>query len=98
MRTWWDELLADSELTGFTPALRHGDLWYEHVLVAEESGRLTGVLDWEGAALGDPARDLAVQFHLGDDFAEATLAAYASRAGDVDAGNAPTRAVALGAP
>jgi aminoglycoside phosphotransferase (APT) family kinase protein len=84
VRAWWDGLLADPEIRRFTPTLRHGDLWYDHLLVDELSGRLVAVVDWEAAALGDPARDLAVQFHLGDEFAEATLAAYAAQGGHVD--------------
>jgi hypothetical protein len=54
-------------------------------LVDEPSGRLLAVVDWEAAALGDPACDFAVQFHVGDEFAEATLAAYAAQGGHVDA-------------
>jgi aminoglycoside phosphotransferase (APT) family kinase protein len=83
---WWDHLVADPELRRFTPALRHGDLWYDHVLVDPASGQLLAVLDWEAAALGDPALDLAVQFHLGEPFAAATLAAYAAQGGQVDPG------------
>ena len=55
-----------------------------HLLVDESSGRLVAVVDWEAAALGDPARDFAAQFHLGDEFAEATLAAYELQRGHVD--------------
>jgi aminoglycoside 2''-phosphotransferase len=84
VRAWWDRLLVDSEIHRFTPALRHGDLWYDHLLVDESSARLLGVVDWEAAALGDPARDFATQFHLGDEFAEATVAAYAGQGGNVD--------------
>lgn len=84
VRAWWDRLLADPEIRRFTPMLRHGDLWYDHLLVDERSGRLLAVVDWEAAALGDPARDFAVQFHLGEEFAEATLAAFAAQGGTVD--------------
>ncbi|MFI6286006.1 aminoglycoside phosphotransferase family protein [Streptomyces sp. NPDC051018] len=40
------------------PALIHNDLKGEHLLV-DESGRMTGVLDWTDAAAGDPAEDIA---------------------------------------
>jgi aminoglycoside phosphotransferase (APT) family kinase protein len=83
---WWDRLLVDSELRRFAPTLRHGDLWYDHVLVDEHRGRLVAVVDWEAAALGDPARDFAVQFHLGAEFADAVLAAYGALGGQVDRG------------
>lgn len=76
VRAWCDEVLADSELDRFEPALRHGDLWYGNVLVDEATGTLTGVLDWENAAIGDPAKDLARQLHLGSRFAEAVLRSY----------------------
>jgi aminoglycoside 2''-phosphotransferase len=84
VRAWWDRLLADPGVRRFTPTLRHGDLWYDHLLVDEPSRRLLGVVDWEAAALGDSALDFAALFHLGDDFAEATLAAYAANGGNVD--------------
>ena len=35
--------------------------------------RLTAVLDWEAAAIGDPALDLAGLWYLGDDWARAVL-------------------------
>ena len=37
------------------PALIHGDLGAEHVFV--DGGRISGVIDWGDAALGDPAVD-----------------------------------------
>jgi aminoglycoside phosphotransferase (APT) family kinase protein len=83
---WWERLLADPKMWDFTPTLRHGDLWYDHVLVDELRGRLVGVVDWEAAALGDPARDFAAQFHVGEEFAEATLAAYDEQGGQIDQG------------
>jgi aminoglycoside phosphotransferase (APT) family kinase protein len=86
VRGWWDRLLADRQMWAFMPRLRHGDLWYDHVLVDERLGRLVAVVDWEAAALGDPARDFATQSHLGEEFAEATLAAYTDQGGQVDRG------------
>lgn len=73
---WWNGIISDAELRSFERALRHGDLWYENLLVA--NGRLVGVLDWGGAAFGDPAQDLASLRHLGDAFADAVLGAYAA--------------------
>ena len=37
------------------PALIHGDLGAEHVFV--DQGRISGIIDWGDAALGDPAID-----------------------------------------
>jgi aminoglycoside phosphotransferase (APT) family kinase protein len=51
-------LFSDAEnLVDFKPALLHGDLGPEHLLVRD--GRLAGVLDWGDARLGDPALDYA---------------------------------------
>ena len=51
-------LFADAEtLVDFEPALLHGDLGPEHLLVRE--GRLAGVIDWGDARVGDPALDYA---------------------------------------
>jgi aminoglycoside phosphotransferase (APT) family kinase protein len=38
----------------------HNDLGIEHVLVAPDSGAITGVIDWSDAALTDPARDFGL--------------------------------------
>lgn len=73
---WWDALLADESLRQHEPRLIHADLWYENLLIDEDSGALVGVLDWEDAALGDPAQDLATQRHLGDSFAAKVLRGY----------------------
>ena len=75
---WWAGMLADDDFLRFEPALRHGDLWNENLLVAD--GRLVGVVDWGAAAIGDPAEDFAPLRHIGDAFAEAVLDAYGADA------------------
>jgi len=58
----WDDLrshlasLPDSRYTG-VPCLLHGDFWPENLLWDSEG--ITGILDWEDAALGDPLSDVA---------------------------------------
>jgi aminoglycoside phosphotransferase (APT) family kinase protein len=47
---------TDSAYRG-PPALLHGDFWPGNLLWRD--GRLTAILDWEDAALGDPASDVA---------------------------------------
>ena len=41
----------------YTPAFCHGDLWAEHILFDPAQEKLTGVIDFESACLGDPAGD-----------------------------------------
>jgi aminoglycoside phosphotransferase (APT) family kinase protein len=57
----------------------HGDLWYENILVDRESGRVSGVLDFDETSIGDPAWDLATQFHCGREFAQRVFEAYAPK-------------------
>lgn len=67
------------------PAVVHGDLGEANLLVT--GGRLTGVIDWTDAHVGDPAMDLTwfVQC-LGVERARAALAAYVPpRGADADA-------------
>lgn len=58
------EILADA--AGLPPssasALLHGDLHHRHVLV--DAGRLTAVIDWGDACLGDPSIDLQLVWSL----------------------------------
>jgi aminoglycoside 2''-phosphotransferase len=64
--------LEDEKNFAFTPALIHRDLVPEHLLADPGTGRLTGVIDFEDASLGDPAFDFT---GLGD-VAPTVLAAY----------------------
>jgi aminoglycoside 2''-phosphotransferase len=88
---WWDELLADRAMAHYPPAVCHGDLWYENILVERANGPgadlgVTGVLDWENAVVGDRARDFATQLHLGAPFAERVITAYRAAGGELDVG------------
>ncbi|CAN5350471.1 N/A [soil metagenome] len=82
---WWSAFLADPRMRDFTPALQHGDLWYENILV-DSHNRLTGVIDFENLAIGDPAQDFATQIHLGRGFAVAVLDHYQAAGGILDEG------------
>jgi aminoglycoside 2''-phosphotransferase len=81
---WWDRLLADERCWHFRPVVRHGDLWYENLLVDTGQGRIAGVLDFECAAIGDPAQDFATQLHLGERFTARVIAAYEAAGGALD--------------
>ncbi|AWK12262.1 macrolide 2'-phosphotransferase [Streptomyces spongiicola] len=58
-RSWWDtglRWLADDRLWSPRCVFIHGDLHPGHTLV-DEDGRLTGVLDWTDAEIGDPGQE-----------------------------------------
>ena len=60
----------------FEPVLVHRDLAPEHVLV-DDGGRVVGLIDFEDAAVGDPAVDFAgLLAFLGADRVETLLADY----------------------
>ena len=59
----------------FDPVVLHGDLGPEHLLA--KAGRLSGVIDWGDARIGDPALDLAwLLYGTGASFATEVLRAY----------------------
>jgi len=67
--------LDDEGNFAFTPTLIHSDLGREHILATGD--RLTGVIDWSDARVGDPAYDLSWLLHgTSPPFADAVLAAY----------------------
>ncbi|WP_437801804.1 macrolide 2'-phosphotransferase [Sorangium sp. So ce693] len=55
----WQRWLANDAIWPRELALVHGDLHPGHMLV-DEGGRLTGILDWTEAHLGDPSGDFAL--------------------------------------
>ncbi len=59
------------------PSFVHGDLQPEHIIVDPDSKRLSGIIDWSAAALGDPALDFSYLLAThGRAFLENALAAY----------------------
>jgi aminoglycoside 2''-phosphotransferase len=80
---WWDRLLADPRMRHYQPAVRHGDLWYGNLLIREH-GAISGVLDWEMAAIADPAQDLALARYVGARFTGTVVEAYRSSGGPFD--------------
>ena len=73
---WLEDLLVDERLQEYEPVLVHGDPFHGNILVNEEASTVTGVVDFENSTLGDPAQDLAVQYHMGSTFAQAVFDAY----------------------
>lgn len=74
------------------PGLLHGDYWPGNLLW--EDGRLTGVVDWEETAVGDPLADLAIArldvlFAFGREAQAAFTRRYLAVSPDIDPGNLP---------
>ena len=75
----------------FEPRLIHHDLDRQNLLLDPETGSLSGVIDWDGARIGDPAIDLWLplidfaQLGIGDQLQDC-LDAY----GPLDRGHAQT--------
>lgn len=82
---WWDDLLTDERMLDCRPVLHHGDFWHGNMLVNGDSC-LTAVVDWEHAAAGDPAQDVATLLHLGREFTLAVLQVYEAAGGILDEG------------
>lgn len=73
----FEAYLSDRDNFAFSPCLIHSDLGPQHVLSADDE--LTGVIDWSGARIGDPAVDLAWVLHgTPAEFGAAALAGYGS--------------------
>jgi aminoglycoside 2''-phosphotransferase len=83
---WWDSFLLDERMRVYAPALCHGDLWYENILVDDAARRIIGIIDFENVSIGDPAQDFATLRYLGERFSAAVLAEYQSTGGAVDPG------------
>jgi aminoglycoside 2''-phosphotransferase len=60
----------------FTPALRHGDLGGDNIRYDPATTRVTGVIDFASAAMGDPAVDLAGLSWYGEAFVAALSEGY----------------------
>ena len=61
-------------------SLVHSDLWAEHILVDSRSGRVSGIIDWGDAVIGDPAIDFACLYAwYGESWLENVLAHYTGK-------------------
>jgi aminoglycoside phosphotransferase (APT) family kinase protein len=59
------------------PRFIHNDFSSDHIIVDPATGRLSGIIDWSDAVLGDPAQDFAyLMVYHGCDFLERTISAY----------------------
>jgi len=58
LEAFWQRFLARHDYFVFAPALIHGDLAPEHVLI-DANGSVSGIMDFGDARVGDPALDFA---------------------------------------
>lgn len=58
--------------------LLHGDMWPGNILWSE--GRITGLIDWEDASLGDPLEDIGItRLDIWWQYGEAAMRAFTAR-------------------
>jgi aminoglycoside phosphotransferase (APT) family kinase protein len=79
-------LAASPPRAAGTSVLSHNDLGIEHILVtADGTPSVTGVIDWDDAAVCDPAYDFGLILRdLGPSALDTALAAYVARGGGAD--------------
>ncbi|MGB2695727.1 MAG: phosphotransferase [Dehalococcoidia bacterium] len=81
VEAFWRSFLGNAAHFAFRPTLLHGDLDGAHVLVDPEIGKMTGVIDFGDARVGDPAFDFSGYPEFKEEtfdapLREAILAAY----------------------
>ena len=86
IRRWWRSLLNDEAAWSYQPAVVHGGLREEHLLLDAMLRDIVGVVGWERAQAGDPAADFAaVVDAYGSDFGWRVMTRYGELGGAVDA-------------
>jgi aminoglycoside 2''-phosphotransferase len=65
----FESFLQDKSNFDYEPKLIHGGLGGEHILFNKKNKRVSGIIDFGTAGLGDPAMDVAVLiYNYGEDF------------------------------
>jgi aminoglycoside 2''-phosphotransferase len=57
--------LTDEALFDFEPALLHADLAPEHIRFSPEEQKISGIIDWGDASVGDPDYELSYLYRAG---------------------------------
>jgi aminoglycoside 2''-phosphotransferase len=70
---WSLEVFSRAE---FEPTLIHADLRGGNVIISPSTGELKGIIDWDNAAVADPALDFMGMFELNHDLGEIALRNY----------------------
>ena len=72
----FDAFLNDQANFDYKPALTHTDFGGSNLLFDESTGTITGVIDWAGSKLCDPAVDVAAILNMGEAFFGRMLKTY----------------------
>ncbi len=77
----WESFLDNQGNFQFEPVFIHRDLSGEaHILCNSEKAEITGIIDWEDAAIGDPAIDFTgVYWDCGEEFTKRVVTKYAGK-------------------
>ena len=73
VEAFWESFLGDDRYFRFQPVLIHADLGLEHILLDQEREKITGVIDFADASVGDPALDFV---GIDEGLRQAALASY----------------------
>ena len=69
IREHFEPVLAGTLDLSYEPGLVHGDLKPWHILATRDPFCLSGVIDWDGSGVDDPAQDLgAILYSYGESF------------------------------
>ena len=83
--THFETFLSDAGHFAYTPVLKHGDFGTSNILFDQEKGEVTGIIDFGGAGMGDPAYDLAgLLSSYGEAFVRSCAGVYPAVAGYMD--------------
>lgn len=78
---WWTDFETDQVLRDSPVCLVHGDFWAANILIDTGSQRVTGVIDFANAMLGDVANDFATLRNNGYEFTNACIEGYVAAGG-----------------
>jgi aminoglycoside 2''-phosphotransferase len=70
------DYFAHADAYAFEPRLRHGDFGTGNILYDPVTRSITGILDFGGATLGDPAVDFAGLLGYGEEFCRPCAQVY----------------------
>ena len=76
----FEAYLHQAQLQKYELCLRHGDFGPSNILYEPQTSKITGIIDFDSAGLGDPAIDIAAISCYGESFFERFCAVYPAEA------------------